>query len=114
MEITYEHAYQCASVLRSLDEKGLFGFAIAKNLRKLDEELVEYTEKRTELVQKYGTIYGTKYEIKNENIKEFLDELGKYGNETFEFNPQTVNSELFCSGSLTSSQMYLLDWMVKE
>ena len=108
-------AYDAFSVMQQTKETGLLGFAIAKNMRKLANELVEYDGKRTELLQKYGTpAEGNQYEFTKENAKLFYGEMAQYDSLEIEIEPMTVPEEVFCGGNLTSDQMYALMWMVKE
>lgn len=115
MKITNDRAYASYEIMLSLKESGKLGFAIAKNVRKLESELTEFIEKRKELFLKYGSNNndGT-IVIATNKIKDFLNEFDSYASMEFEFQPQLVDQETFCSGSLTSDQMYVLDWMVKE
>lgn len=113
--MTNLEGFNSLTVLRELHEERKLGFAIARNIRKLESEIADYIEKRDELIRKYGEENGPgQYVVKAEGIKDFLKELDEYGAMEFEFQPQLVDQETFCSGSLTSDQMYILDWMVKE
>lgn len=108
-------AYDAFLVMQQAKETGLLGFAIAKNMRKLANELVEYDGKRTELLQKYGAPLGDgRFSFTPENAVKFGDEMSEYDNIEFEFEPMTISEDVFCSGSLTSDQMYSLMWMVNE
>ena len=115
MKMENIEAYKSFIIMQEVTETGLLGFAIAKNMRKLANELVEYDGKRNELLQKYGTpAEGNRYEFTKENAKRFYDEMAQYDNLEIEFEPMTVFEEVFCGGNLTSDQMYALMWMVKE
>ena len=115
MKITNDQAYASYEILLSLKESGKLGFAIAKNTRKLESELKEFIEKRKELFLKYGSKNDDgSLAIETNRIKDFLNDFDAYASMEFEFQPQLVDQETFCSGSLTSDQMYVLDWMVKE
>lgn len=108
-------AYDCLLMMVRLREKGKLGLVIAKNARKLQAELQEYIEKRDEIVKELGVEKNGQYVIEGpENVKAFMDRIAEYNSLTFEFQPQTVDDETFCSGGLTSDQMYVLDWMVEE
>lgn len=115
MKITNIEAFQSVKILSELKERGRLGYAIARNMRKLEDELTEYSEKRNELIRAYGSPKGDgEYEIPNANMESFFNEMNEYNDIAFEFQPQTVSADVFCSGSLTSDQMYILDWMVEE
>ncbi len=113
MTFTNGEAFNSVQLLEGLKETGKLGYAIAKNLRRLKDELTEFYTKREELVHKYGTASDDgSYTIPKENVGAFVDELQEYGNMTFEYSPCKVSEDVFCGGNLTSDQMYVLDWMV--
>ena len=102
-------------VLNQVEEKGVLGFAIAQNRRKLAEEVKEYAAKRDELLREYGKDEGDgKFSLTAEAIPAFSAALRPYAEMTADVAVRQVSVEDFCSGTLTSSQMYVLDWMVKE
>ena len=115
MRMTNAEGAQCLSIMMNIQEKGKLGFAIAKNMRKLNEELREYFAKRDELIMKYGEQQdGDQYKIPPERVPQFVSEMREYDEMKFDFDPQTISEEDFCSGSLTSDQMYALYWMAAE
>lgn len=115
MILTNAQMFDSLLVLNQAEEKGVLGFAIAQNRRKLAEELKEYANKRDELLQEYGTDEGEgKYRITPENVSAFSAALRPFAEMTADVNVRQVSEEDFCSGSLTSSQMLMLEWMVKE
>ena len=96
MKMTNAQMFDSLQVLTQVEEQGVLGYAIARNRRKLADELQEYLAKRDELLQEYGTDDG-------EGRFTFTQEAA-----------QAFSAADFCSGSLTSSQMFALEWMVKE
>lgn len=115
MRMTNSEGAKCLSVMMNIHEKGKLGFTIAKNMRRLGDELREYFEKRDELIQKYGKKQeGDQYRIPPESAQKFVDELKEYDEIEFDFEPQMISENDFCAGDLTSDQMYELYWMVTE
>lgn len=115
MILTNEKMFNSLLVLNQLEEKGVLGFAIAQNRRKLGEELREYTAKRDELLEAHGKPEGDgKYSLDPEAVAAFSSALRPFAEMTADVNVRQVSEADFCSGSLTSSQMLALDWMVKE
>lgn len=115
MKLKNSEAFDALHVIIGAKETGKLGFALAKNGRKLSEELVEYNDKRDELLEKYGKNNGGgEYSLTNEAARKFNDELQVYGSLEIEFEPMTVEEEVFYGGNLTADQMYVLMWMVKE
>lgn len=116
MKMSYSEAYDSLAMLVKLREKGRLGLVIAKNVRLLREELSEYIEKRDEMVLKVGRVNGDGLcviEGKN-HVDAFLELMNEYNTIEFEFTPQRIDEETFCSGDLTSDQMVLLSWMIDE
>ena len=115
MQMTNNEAYDALNLLVRLREKGRLGFVIAKNIRILRGEISEYISLRDKLIQEVGTRKDDAYVIDNpESIQKFMDLIKEYDTISFEFTPQQIDEEAFCSGGLTSDQMYALDWMVEE
>jgi hypothetical protein len=107
--------FESLQILSQADEKGVLGFAIARNRRKIAAELPEYLAKRDELLAEYGTDAGAgKFTMTPEAAQKFSEALRPFAEITTEVDVHTVTPEAFCSGTLTSSQMYVLDWMVEE
>ena len=114
MLMSNDKIFSSVQVLSGLEEKGKLGYAIARNLRKLNDAGKEYFEKRDELIRKYGKPNGNggSYTFTEKNAKAFNKELEEYAVIEHEVDVMTVSEEVFCSGTLTSQMMYDLDWMV--
>lgn len=116
MILTNAQMFDSVSTLtEAKDEKGLLGYAIAVNLRKLTNELREYAAKRDELLKEHGTDAGNnRYNLTPAQAKAFNDALAPYSDLTCDVQVMQVAPEVFYGGGLTSAQMYALSWMVKE
>lgn len=115
MKMTNEQMLNSLAVLSKLEETGMLGFAIARNRKKLSEECKEYSEKRDELLKEFGTDVGNgQFQLTTDKVADFIEALKPYGELEFDVPVMTVSQDVFCSGSLTSSQMLILDWMVEE
>lgn len=102
-------------VLSQLEEKGMLGYAIARNRQKLLAELVDYANKRDELAKEYGKDKGNgQYQFDSESGPKFLEALKPYSDLTVDVAVMRVSPDVFCGGNLTSQQMYILSWMVEE
>lgn len=100
---------------QATEEKGLLGYAVMVNLRKLRTEVAEYSKKRDELLDKYGTTDGSgKYDLTPDAAAAFYAELEPYATLEVEVAAMQVPVEVFYSGGLTAAQMDVLSWMVKE
>lgn len=97
------------------NETGFLGYAIAVNLRRLNAEAGEYSKKRDELLVEHGTdAGGGKYNFTPETAEAFEQALRPYAELEVEVPVMQVPPEIFYGGGLTSAQMYILGWMVKE
>lgn len=115
MILTNAQMYDGLLVLNQAEEKGVLGFAIAQNRRKLAEEVKEYAAKRDELLKEYGTEQEAgRFSLTTEAAVAFSAALRPYAEMTADVAVRQVSEEDFCSGSLTSSQMIVLEWMVRE
>lgn len=97
------------------EEKGMLGYAIMVNHRKLSAEVGEYSKKRDELLAEYGTDAGEgKYKFTPEAAAAFHEALEPYAAMEIEVPVMQVPVEVFYGGGLTAGQMAVLDWMAKE
>ena len=104
-------AYNAFQVLRDCRETGKLGYAIAKNMRKLQEELKEYSVTIEELTKRYGKDIGNgQYSISD--MGAYMAERAQYDSIDCDVDIMQVDEDTFCSGTLTNDQMYMLDWMV--
>ena len=116
MVLTNAQIYDSIPVLaQASEEKGMLGYAVAVNLRKLRGEVMEYSRKRDELLAQYGEdAGGGKFNFTAETAAKFHAALQPYAELQINVDVMQVPVEVFCSGNLTSGQMYALGWMVKE
>ena len=115
MKLTNAQMFESLAILSQAEEEGVLGFAIAQNRRRITDELKEYLAKRDELLAQYGVDAGAgKYTLTPEAAQRFTEALKPYAEMTADVAVRQVSVDDFCGGSLTSSQMYVLDWMVKE
>lgn len=118
MILTNEQMHDSIQTLaQARDEKGLLGYALAVNLRKLSTcpELVEFSHKRDELLAQHGTDAGAgKFNLTQEGAAAFYEALRPYSEIEADVAVMQVPPDVFYGGNLTSGQMYALSWMVKE
>lgn len=115
MVLNNEKMLESVVVLSQAEEKGMLGYAIARNRQKLIPEIQEYSKKRDELLKEYGTDIGNgQFQLMPENAARFYEALQPYSELTADVPVMQVDPEVFCGGNLTSQQMYILSWMVTE
>ena len=99
------------SVLETmLDTKGIVGYKIARNLRMINEELIEYEEVKRELFRKYGREENNQLIIDrdSENYPLFLDELKPYQEQEVEFDFKKITEDELAESGLSANQMMFL------
>lgn len=115
MNMTNAKMYESVNILSQLEEKGMLGYAVARNRQKLLDELKDYINQRDALIKEHGVDIGDgTYKVLPENVAKFFEALMPYNVLTVDVPVMQVSLEVFCSGNLTSQQMFILDWMVKE
>lgn len=115
MILTNKQIFDSLDVLANAEEKGMLGYAIARNRQKLMGEIREYTQKRDELLKEHGTEVGNgQFQLQPDQAARFFEDLKPYDELEMDVPVMQVTAEVFCSGNLTSSMMFTLDWMVKE
>lgn len=115
MKLTNSEMWDAVQVLSGTKETGKLGYACARNLRKLLNESREYMEKRDELLKAYGEDQGEgKYTILPEKVAAFTAELNEYGQIEHEVDVMQVSEDVFCSGTLTTKEMFTLGFMCRE
>lgn len=118
MILTNAQMFDSIQALRqATEEKGLLGYAVAVNLRKLSAtpEQLEFNSKRDELLAQYGQdAGGGSYTFTPEALQAFRAALGPYAALQTDVAVMQVHPTVFCGGNLTSGQMLTLFWMVKE
>jgi hypothetical protein len=98
-------------VLSKVEEKGMLGYAVMRNRQKLSAEVEDYMRMRDELLKEHCE------EVAPGQFKpthDYFRALHPYSELTVDVPVMQVSPEVFYSGNLTSSQMLVLDWMVKD
>ena len=114
-KLTNGEMFASINILNSLEEKGRLGYAIAHNRRVINEALTEYYDVRNRIITGHGTENGDgTYSLSEEQAAAAQHELDEYTFIEHEVDIMQVDVDTFCSGSLNSQQMFILNWMVKE
>ena len=93
-----------------LETKGIVGYKIARNLRMINEELIEYENVKRELFRKYGREENNQLIIDkdSENYPLFLAELKPYQEQEVDFDFRKITEEELENSDLTAQQMMFL------
>ena len=119
MKITNIDMDKHLSFLNSISSKvtGKLAYAIARNIRKITSELIEYNEIRNNLIEKYGEVNDNgRYTISvgTEAFNKFVNDIGEYTLIEHEVDICEVDEETICNSSLTAEEMLQLDFMIKD
>ena len=113
--MTNQEMFEGIQALSQVNETGLLGYACARNLRKLLDESREFMAERDRLLAQYGKAKGNgQYELSPDQQIKFASALKPFGDIEHDVSIMRVSEDIFCSGNLTSRQMFALTWMVDE
>lgn len=103
-----------------LDRKDLIGYAAARNTRILNNECMEFMQRREELIQEYGETVKDEngndtaqmfVDTKSERFNEFLNKLDEYGNIKHNVTLFKIpESEVI--GELSGREILEIEWML--
>jgi len=93
-----------------LDTKGIVGYKIARNLRMINDELIEYEEVKRELFRKYGREENNQLIIDkdSENYPLFIAELKPFEEQEVDFDFKKITEEELENSELNANQMMFL------
>ena len=115
MKMSNEQMWEGIQALSCVKETGKLGYACARNLRRLMDACKEYIEVRDRLMMEYGTPQGDgRFTFEQNKAQAFAEAIREYATIEHEVDVFQVDEDTFCSGTLTTKEMYALDWMVKE
>ena len=119
MKLSNRKMDECFNALNNISEKtsGKLGYAIARNIRKLSEELVEYHSLRDKAIYKFGTqgSDGTySIQIGSEAYDSYIEEIKEYMNIEHDVQIFTVTEEEVLKSDLNAKEMLAIDFMIQE
>lgn len=118
MNIKNREADYYLSVLKTIskDVNGKFGYAVARNIRELNNSLKEYIQMKNELIIKYGEQKGNEFSLSqnSEKYKNFENELKPLAEIEHDIPIMLVAPEDVYSTSLTADKINCLFFMIKD
>ena len=117
--MTNKTLFELGTFLNAVASKctGKLGFYVAKNIRKMNEELTAYNNSRNELIRKYGKQNGENIVIEpnSDSFYKFLEEMKTYDEIETEFETIKFSSSLLEESNLNAQeQMIMLDYFVED
>lgn len=119
MKLTNKKMDEYFLALSKMSEKatGRLGYAIARNLRKLSEELVEYQALKDKAINKYGEIGENgiatiKVDPNSEAFKSFTEDMKEYMDIEHDVQIFMVSEEEVVNSPLNAKEMLAIDFMI--
>lgn len=105
--------------LRSISTKvrGKLGYAVARNIRKISNELIEFENLRLEHIRKYGTENENGECVIKKNTEEyhkFLTDMQEYATIAHDVDIYNVDADIVMNSDLTADEMIKIEFMIKE
>ena len=97
--------------------KGKLGYAVARNIRKISDELIEFENIRLECIRKYGTDNGNGECVIKTNTPEydtFITEMQEYVLIKHDVDIYTIEPDEIFKSDLTADEIASIDFMINE
>ena len=119
MKLTNKQMDDYFQRLSSVSEKtkGRLGYAIARNLRKLSEELVEYQNLKDKAITKYGKADDdgvSRILIGSDEYEKFLEDMKEFMDIQHDVQIFFVSEEDVINSELNGKEMLAIDFMVSK
>lgn len=119
MKLTNYEMDNYLQAMKNISEKvtGMFAYAVARNMRKISEELVEYEELKNKTIVKYGkAMEDGRYaiDVTSDAYKEYLKEMKDYNDIQHDVDIQKITKSELLSSSLNANEILTIDFMISE
>lgn len=119
MKLTNIEMSNCLNSLQQISNKvkGKLGYAVARNIRKISDELIEFENIRLEHIRKYGTDNGNGECVIKKDTSEynqFLTDMQEYATISHDVDIYTVDAEIVMESDLTADEMNMIYFIIKE
>lgn len=119
MTLTNIEMDEYLQALRQISTKvtGRFAYAVARNIRKISEELVEYQNLKDNAIKKYGEHdENGRFSIQRgtEAFENFATEMKEYTDISHEVQIQMITQEDLGTSILNANEILMIDFMIKE
>lgn len=97
--------------------KGKLGYAVARNIRKISNELIEFENIRLEHIRKYGTENDNgECVIKKDTTEynQFLIDMQEYATISHDVDIYIIDAEFVMESDLTANEINTIYFMIKE
>lgn len=119
MKLTNYEMDNYLQAMKNISEKvtGMFAYAVARNMRKFSEELVEYEALKNKTIVKYGSLMEDgRYaiDVTSDAYKEYLKEMKDYNDIQHDVEVQKITQKELLSSSLNANEILTIDFMIQE
>ncbi len=119
MKLTNVQMDNYLQAMQNISEKitGKLAYAVARNMRKISEELVEYQNLKNNAIFKYGEIGEdgrASILIGSDAFKKFVEEMDEYADISHEVAIQKITQAELLSSPLNANEILTIDFMVEE
>lgn len=119
MKLTNLEMLNYLEALNQISEKvyGKLGYAVARNLRKIANELIEFEQIRSDTFYKYAILNeNNEYELKanTKPYKDFIDEMHEIASIHHKVDIYKVEPDLVIQSGLNAKELNSLVFMIKD
>ncbi len=119
MKLTNVQMDNYLQAMQNISEKitGKLAYAVARNMRKISEELVEYQNLKNNAIFKYGEIGEdgrASILIGSDAFKKFVEEMDEYADISHEVAIYKITQAELLSSPLNANEILTIDFMVEE
>ena len=97
--------------------KGKLGYAVARNIRKISDELIEFENIRLEHIRKYGTVNENGECVIKKDTEEyhkFITDMQEFANISHDVDIFMINADIVMESDLTAEEMIKIEFMINE
>ena len=119
MKLTNVQMDNYLQAMQEISEKitGKFAYAVARNMRKISEELVEYQNLKNKAIFKYGETDETgraAIKVGSDAFEKYLEDMKDYAEIAHDVEIQMITKDELLSSPLNANEILTIDFMVEE
>lgn len=96
---------------------GKLAYAVARNIRKISAEIIEFENIKNQLINKYGTADEnglSSVNVGTEGYEKFMDEIKEYTSIEHDIDIYKVSEDEIFKSDLNAKEIINLDFMIEE
>ena len=119
MKLTNVQMDNYLQAMQEISEKitGKFAYDVARNMRKISEELVEYQNLKNKAIFKYGETDETgraAIKVGSDAFEKYLEDMKDYAEIAHDVEIQMITKDELLSSPLNANEILTIDFMVEE